>query len=59
MYVTPLGQSVEQPYVLGASGEGLVAFVLLRHAPYEVVRIEISRKEKLPRIAAVEVIAMH
>lgn len=59
MYVTPLGQSVEQPYVLGPSGEGLVAFALLRHAPYEVVRIEISRKEKLPHIAAVEIVAMH
>ena len=60
MYVTPRGRSAEQPYLLQRSAEGLVAFALLKHAPYKVLRIDIIRggKEK-PRISSAGVIAFH
>lgn len=59
MYVTPLGQQYEQPYVLGSDNGSLVAFALLHHAPYEVLRVTISREDKSPRIVRVDILAMH
>jgi hypothetical protein len=59
MYVAPLGQRIEHPYVLGSDDGALVAFALLRHAPYEVLRVAISRGDHSPRIVRVDILAMH
>ena len=59
MYVTPLLQTVERPYVLGTDDNYLVAFALLRHAPNEVLRVAILRDGKQPRLVGVDILAMH
>ena len=58
-YVTPRGQSNEQPYILGAKSGWMIAFVLLRHAPYEVVRIALKRDAKFAVVTGVDILDLH
>lgn len=57
--VTPRGQSSEQPYILGSASGRMYAFVLLRHAPYEVLAIELKGDSKSAVIANVTVLDLH
>jgi len=57
--VRPRGQQIEQPYIVASDSGRIVAFALLRHAPYEVIRVDLKAGGKATVISGVTVAAMH